>query len=96
MSEATFTFRVDDTLKAQFMQAAKAADRSGAQLLRDFMRDYTKQPTDNNAAEQAYFAWVEKKVQKGLADIAAGKVYSTDDMLQQVHAQMRQAANKTA
>jgi hypothetical protein len=33
MSEATFTFRVDDSLKAEFSLAAKACDRSGAQLL---------------------------------------------------------------
>ena len=36
---ATFTFRVDENLKSQFTSAAKAKDRSGAQLLRDFMRD---------------------------------------------------------
>ena len=42
MSEATFTFRVDDALKSEFAQAAKARDRTGAQLLRDFMREYVK------------------------------------------------------
>ena len=39
MSEATFTFRVDQTLKNAFSTAAKAHDRTGAQLLRDFMRE---------------------------------------------------------
>lgn len=43
MSEATFTFRVDGDLKAEFVSAAKARDRSGAQLLRDFMREYVQQ-----------------------------------------------------
>lgn len=43
MSETTFTFRVDDALKTAFSTAAKAHDRTGAQLLRDFMRDYVKQ-----------------------------------------------------
>ncbi len=38
MTESTFTFRVDDSLKAEFSQAAKAKDRTGAQLLRDYMR----------------------------------------------------------
>ncbi len=42
MTEATFTFRVDESLKAEFAAAAKARDRSGAQLLRDFMRDFVK------------------------------------------------------
>ena len=42
MGEATFTFRVDEALKAEFAQAAKADDRTAAQLLRDFMRDYVR------------------------------------------------------
>ena len=40
MSDATFTFRVDEGLKAEFASAAKAHDRTGAQLLRDFKRNY--------------------------------------------------------
>jgi len=43
MSEATFTFRVDETLKSDFSSAAKSCDRTGAQLLRDFMRDFVRQ-----------------------------------------------------
>ena len=43
MSEATFTFRVDEVLKNDFATAAKACDRTGAQLLRDFMRSYVQQ-----------------------------------------------------
>jgi len=39
MSEATFTFRVNEALKSEFAQAAKTRDCTGAQLLRDFMRD---------------------------------------------------------
>lgn len=40
MSEATFTFRVDAGLKDEFSPAAKFRARTGAQLLRDFMRDF--------------------------------------------------------
>ena len=46
MSEATFTFRVDDALKAEFSSAAKNLDRTGAQLLRDFMRDFVQKQND--------------------------------------------------
>lgn len=31
MTDATFTFRVDETLKAEFSMTAKSRDRSGAQ-----------------------------------------------------------------
>ena len=43
MSEATFTFRVDEALKAEFSNAARNRDRNAAQLLRDFMRDFVRQ-----------------------------------------------------
>ena len=40
--DSTFTFRVDAALKKAFEQAAKSNDRSGSQLLRDFMREYVQ------------------------------------------------------
>lgn len=40
--ESTFTFRVDSDLKRAFDLAAKGQDRTGAQLLRDFMREYSR------------------------------------------------------
>ena len=52
MSDATFTFRVEESLKDQFTLAAKGRDRSGAQLLRDFMREFVQkeQMTANHDA----------------------------------------------
>src|SRR5690625_3017592 len=35
MNDTTFTFRVDEELKADFVNIAKARDRTAAQLLRD-------------------------------------------------------------
>lgn len=49
MSEATFTFRVDRALKEEFSDLAKANDRSAAQLLRDFMRDYIQRENASDA-----------------------------------------------
>ena len=43
MGDVTFTLRVDEALKTEFAAAAKACDRTGAQLLRDFMRAYVQQ-----------------------------------------------------
>jgi predicted transcriptional regulator len=42
-AETTFTFRVDEDLKTSFTSVAKAHDRPGSQLLRDFMRQYVEQ-----------------------------------------------------
>ena len=42
MPESTFTIRVDDHLKEAFTEAARVSDRTGAQLIRDFMREYVQ------------------------------------------------------
>jgi predicted transcriptional regulator len=76
MSEATFTFRVDDALKNEFATAAKAHDRTGAQLLRDFMRDYVKQQQE--AAE--YDAWLNAKVERSRASANAGNLVAAAEV----------------
>ena len=70
MSDATFTFRVDESLKDQFTTAAKERDRTGAQLLRDFMRDFVRQQQE--VAE--HDAWFRRQVQIGLDSANAGKL----------------------
>ncbi|MBN3787478.1 hypothetical protein [Burkholderia sp. Ac-20353] len=70
MSEATSTFRVDETLKAEFATAANTHHRTGAQLLRDFMRDYVKQQQE--AAE--HDAWLRAKVERSRASANAGNL----------------------
>ena len=70
MSDATFTFRVDEALKHDFTTAAKARDRTGAQLLRDFMRDFVQQ--QQKAAE--HDAWFRRQVQIGLDSAKAGNL----------------------
>jgi predicted transcriptional regulator len=76
MSEATFTFRVDDTLKTEFSMAAKARDRSGAQLLRDFMREFVQQQQE----EAEHEAWFRRQVQAGLDAANAGNLIPTTDV----------------
>ena len=76
MSDATFTFRVDDGLKAEFANAAKANDRTGAQLLRDFMRSYVAQQEE----AQQYDAWLAKKVEQSRASAEAGKLIPAADV----------------
>jgi len=70
MSDATFTFRVDDALKHQFTQAAKLRDRSGAQLLRDFMREFVQQQQE----VAKHDAWFRHQVQIGLDSANTGNL----------------------
>jgi len=60
MPETTFTFRVDEALKSAFTDAAKAHDRPGSQLLRDFMREYVE--------KAEYDAWFREEVEQALRE----------------------------
>jgi len=69
----TFTFRVDDELKSAFADAARAQDRTAAQLLRTLMRDTVRR------AEEArnHDGWFRDEVALGLReaeDPATGRV----------------------
>lgn len=95
MSEATFTFRVDETLKNEFTQAAKLRDRTGAQLLRDFMRDYVRQQQE--AAE--HDAWFRRQVQQGIDSANAGELLSSEEVEAEAaawRAKTRLKLNRTA
>lgn len=76
MSETTFTFRVDEALKEQFTAVAKGRDRSVAQLLRDFMRDFVRQ--QQKTAE--HDAWFRREVQIGINAANAGDVISAEEV----------------
>jgi predicted transcriptional regulator len=64
MAEATFTFRVDQDLKTAFSEAAKAEDRTAAQLLRQLMREEVRRRQE--AAE--HDAWFRAQVRQALRE----------------------------
>ena len=68
MGEDTFTFRVDEELKRQFATAARARDRSAAQLLRDYMRAFVAELDDHSQ----YEVWFRGSVQAGIDAANAG------------------------
>ncbi len=70
MRNTTLTFRVDETLKAEFSAAAKNCDRNAAQLLRDFMRDFVRQQMQ----AAGHDSWFREKVQAGLDSANTGKL----------------------
>ena len=76
MRESTFTIRVDDHLKEAFTEAARVSDRTGAQLIRDFMREYVQ--TAREKAE--YEEWFKAKVEAGLKAIQEGRILSNDEV----------------
>jgi predicted transcriptional regulator len=76
MSETTFTFRVDEQLKQQFASVAKERDRSSAQLLRDFMRDFIQREQDIAEHDD----WFRRQVLAGLASAESGDLIPANDV----------------
>lgn len=76
MSDATFTFRVDEALKSEFSAAAKTRDRNAAQLLRDFMRDFVRQQQE----AAGYDDWFRRQVYIGLEAANAGDLVSSEEV----------------
>ena len=72
MSQSTFTFRVEEDLKENFASFAKSRDRTGAQLLRDHMRDLVRLRQQEEVEE--HDTWFREQVQVGLDSANAGNL----------------------
>jgi predicted transcriptional regulator len=92
MTEATFTFRVDEALKDEFSTAAKARDRTGAQLLRDFMREFVQRQRD----AAAHDAWFHQQVQVGLDAANAGDLLSSEEVEAEAETWRKQTRRRLA
>jgi predicted transcriptional regulator len=92
MGEATFTFRVDEALKSAFADAAKAHDRTGAQLIRDFMRHYVAGQHEVAAHDD----WFRQQVQIGMDSANAGRLLSAEDVEAEAAAWREETRRKVA
>lgn len=68
--EENFNFRVPADLKTAFKTAAELADRSAAQVIRDFMRAYVEvaRTEQEIQPESGHDQWVRSRVQAALDD----------------------------
>ncbi|MEN5283873.1 hypothetical protein [Serratia marcescens] len=76
MSESTVVIRVDDDLKTAFASAAKAADRTASQLLRDFMREFVSR----QAQQEEYDQWLKEKVEVSRKALREGKFADDEEV----------------
>lgn len=74
MVKTTFTFRVDSGLKRDFIAAAKSLGRTGAQLLRSYMREIVRQQPESDRHDD----WFRYEVQAGLNSAKAGHLVDAD------------------
>jgi predicted transcriptional regulator len=66
MADTTFTFRVDDELKAAFAEVAAAQERTSAQLLRVLMREAVQRWHE----AQEHDEWFRGEVEQALREAA--------------------------
>lgn len=71
MTQTTLNLRIDAELKTDFLEAAKAMDRNGSQLIRDFMREIVQRQHD---------VWFRDQVQAGIAQANRGEVLSGESV----------------
>lgn len=90
MSDSNFTVRVPEDLKEAFTEAARAHDRTGAQLVREFMRQYIEQARNHKAYEEWFVAMVER----GRHDRNAGRFSSNEDVEKQFAARREDAMKR--
>jgi predicted transcriptional regulator len=64
MADSTFTFRVDDELKAAFAEAAAAQEHTAAQLLRVLMRDAVQRWHESREHDAWFRSVVEQAVRE--------------------------------
>ena len=64
MADSTFTFRIDEELKAAFAETARAQDRTAAQLLRVLMRE----AVERSQAKRDYDEWFDSEVEAAIKE----------------------------
>jgi predicted transcriptional regulator len=74
--EAVFTVKLEAELRDAFMAEATAKHVPASQLVREFMRDYV----ERQRRAREYDEWYRREVEKGLADVRAGRLVPHEDV----------------
>ena len=87
MAETVITLQVDPNLKMAFSLAAESHNRTGEDLLREFMQDFVlTQRTDTE-----YEQWFRRQVQIGIDEADAGDVIPAEQVEAEFAAQRKSA-----
>jgi len=76
MSDTTFTFQVEETLKERFAEAAKIRNRTSEELLRELMHEFLNEEQD----DAEYDEWFRREVQAGIDDANAGNLIPNEEV----------------
>lgn len=81
--EAVFTMKLEPELRDAFMAAAQRQDRPASQVVREFMRDYVQH-------DRGYIEFLRRKVELSEADIAAGRIYTDEEVRERMKARFEE------
>lgn len=91
MTQAKFTFDLDEDLKAAFGVAARADNRDEPEVLRALMRDYI----EGQKAAAEYDGWFRSKVTAAIVSANAGDVVPGEEV-EAEFATMREQARRSS
>jgi predicted transcriptional regulator len=75
MATTTITFEIDENLKQQFAEVARAHHCSAEELLPHLVREFVEAESDPE-----YNEWFRQQVQIGLDDANAGRMISSEEV----------------
>ena len=75
--EAVFTIKLEPELRDAFMADAAELDRPASQIMRELMKDYLRKREEE---KRDYVEFLRRKVERSRADIAAGRVFSNEEV----------------
>ena len=81
--EAVFTMKLEPELRDAFMAAAQRQDRPASQVVREFMHDYVQH-------DRGYIEFLRRKVELSEADIAAGRIYTDEEVRERMKARFEE------
>jgi len=74
--EAVFTMKLENSLREEFIAAAKASHRPASQVMRELMQEYIQRQQES----QAYDNYVAQKVELGRQSIQADEGIDNEDV----------------
>lgn len=85
--EAVFTMKLEPELRDAFMAEALELDRPASQIMRELMKDYLRRREEE---KRDYNEFLRRKVEKARADIAAGRVYTDEEVQERMKARFEE------
>lgn len=90
--EAVFTMKLEPELRDAFMADAAEIDRPASQIMRELMKDYLQR---REQEKREYKEFLRRKVELSKRSIAAGQVFTNDEVEREMNALIAELKRKS-